>query len=73
MHASIGRLAGYVIGFGSLFAIWHVASVYLLNSILFPPPGRVIAKAVSSLRTARFGKTPASACNALRWASSLAR
>ena len=46
MHASIGRLAGYVIGFGSLFAIWHVASVYLLNSILFPPPGRVVTKAV---------------------------
>ena len=46
MHRSVGRLAGYVIGFGSLFAIWHVASVYLLNSILFPPPVRVVAKAI---------------------------
>src|SRR6476659_2220890 len=50
MHASIGRLAGYVIGFGSLFAIWHIASVYLLNSILFPPPGRVIVKAIDLAR-----------------------
>ena len=35
-----------MIGFGSLFAIWHIASVYLLNSVLFPPPARVIAKAI---------------------------
>jgi ABC-type nitrate/sulfonate/bicarbonate transport system permease component len=46
MHRSLGKLLGYLIGFGSLFAIWHVASVYLLNSILFPPPTRVIARAV---------------------------
>src|SRR5438552_1366417 len=46
MYRSFARLAGYVIGFGSLFAIWHVASVYLLNSILFPPPGRVVVKAL---------------------------
>ena len=50
MHRSVARLAGYVIGFGSLFAIWHVASVYLLNSILFPPPGRVVAKAIELAR-----------------------
>jgi ABC-type nitrate/sulfonate/bicarbonate transport system permease component len=46
MKRSLARLGGYVIGFASLFALWHVASVYLLNSVLFPPPGRVIAKAV---------------------------
>jgi len=46
MNRSLARLSGYVIGFASLFALWHVASVYLLNSVLFPPPGRVIAKAV---------------------------
>ena len=46
MHRSFGKLAGYIIGFGSLFAIWHIASVYLLNSILFPPPARVVAKAI---------------------------
>jgi ABC-type nitrate/sulfonate/bicarbonate transport system permease component len=46
MKRSLARLGGYVIGFASLFALWHVASVYLLNSVLFPPPGRVIAKAI---------------------------
>ena len=46
MSRSLARLGGYVIGFASLFALWHVASVYLLNSVLFPPPGRVVAKAI---------------------------
>jgi NitT/TauT family transport system permease protein len=50
MHRALGKLAGYVIGFGSLFTIWHIASVYLLNSILFPPPGRVIVKAIDLAR-----------------------
>ena len=51
MHTPLlGRLAGYVIGFGSLFAIWHIASVYLLNSVLFPPPARVVAKAIELAR-----------------------
>ena len=50
MHRSFGRLAGYIIGFGSLFALWHVASVYLLNSVLFPPPWRVVAKAIELAR-----------------------
>ena len=50
MHRSVVRLAGYVIGFGSLFLIWHVASIYLLNSILFPPPGRVVAQAIALAR-----------------------
>src|SRR3984893_1624448 len=46
MKRSLARLGGYVIGFASLFALWHVASVYLLNSILFPPPGRVVVQAI---------------------------
>jgi len=46
MHRTFARLAGYFVGFGSLFAIWHVASIYLLNSVLFPPPVRVVAKAI---------------------------
>jgi NitT/TauT family transport system permease protein len=46
MKRSLTRLGGYLIGFASLFAVWHVASVYLLNSVLFPPPGRVVAKAI---------------------------
>ena len=50
MQRSFGKLFGYLLGFGSLFVIWHVASVYLLNSILFPPPLRVMAKAVELAR-----------------------
>jgi NitT/TauT family transport system permease protein len=46
MKRPLARLGGYFIGFASLFALWHVASVYLLNSVLFPPPGRVVAKAI---------------------------
>jgi ABC-type nitrate/sulfonate/bicarbonate transport system permease component len=46
MTRALARLSGYLIGFASLFALWHVASLYLLNSVLFPPPGRVVAKAI---------------------------
>ena len=46
MYRASLRISGYLVGFASLFALWHVASVYLLNSVLFPPPLRVIAKAV---------------------------
>jgi NitT/TauT family transport system permease protein len=46
MRSLFARLGGYLIGFLSLFALWHIASVHLLNSVLFPPPGRVIAKAI---------------------------
>ena len=46
MYRAVMRFSGYLVGFASLFALWHVAAVYLLNSVLFPPPLRVIAKAV---------------------------
>ncbi|HEX9555334.1 MAG TPA: ABC transporter permease [Reyranella sp.] len=46
MRQWLGRLAGYLLGFASLFLIWHFASTWLLNSVLFPPPWRVIVKAV---------------------------
>jgi len=39
-----------VIGFLSLFALWHLASVYLVSSVLFPPPGVVFRKAVVLVR-----------------------
>jgi len=50
MRGSLARLIGYVIGFGSLFALWHLASVYLLNSVLFPAPGLVVGKAIELAR-----------------------
>ena len=46
MNRSLGRLAGYLGGFASLFLIWHATSTWLLNSVLFPPPWQVLVKAV---------------------------
>jgi NitT/TauT family transport system permease protein len=46
MRQSLGKLAGYLLGFASLFLIWHAASAWLLNSVLFPPPWQVFVKAV---------------------------
>ena len=44
------RVGGYICGFALLFAIWHIAAVYYVRSILFPPPGRVILKAIELLQ-----------------------
>ena len=42
---------GYALGFASLFLIWHLAAVYLVGSVLFPPPAVVFRKAVVLLRS----------------------
>ncbi len=52
----LGRLAGYVAGFASLFLIWHAASVWLLSSVLFPPPWKVIVKAVELIEDGTLGE-----------------
>src|SRR5207247_8989505 len=52
-RAAMRRLreyGSYAIGFASLFLLWHVAAVYLVQSALFPPPGSVIARAVALFR-----------------------
>ncbi|HEY3100802.1 MAG TPA: ABC transporter permease [Methylomirabilota bacterium] len=41
---------GYVLGFVSLVVIWHVAAVYVVGSVLFPPPVVVYRKAVVLIR-----------------------
>src|SRR5947209_4610619 len=41
---------GYVLGFVSLFLLWHLASVYVVSSVLFPPPGLVFAKGLVLVR-----------------------
>jgi ABC-type nitrate/sulfonate/bicarbonate transport system permease component len=41
---------GYVLGFASMFLIWHLASVYLVSSVLFPPPAAVFRKGVALAR-----------------------
>jgi len=45
------RYGGYALGFVSLFLLWHLASVYLVSSVLFPPPAVVFRKAVTLIRT----------------------
>jgi len=35
---------GYALGFASLFVIWQLASLYLVSSVLFPPPTVVFRK-----------------------------
>jgi NitT/TauT family transport system permease protein len=56
MRQSLGRLAGYLVGFASLFLIWHAASAWLLNSVLFPPPWQVVVKAVELAREGVLGE-----------------
>jgi NitT/TauT family transport system permease protein len=36
----------YLLGFASLFAIWHIAATWILSSVLFPPPWKVFVKAI---------------------------
>jgi NitT/TauT family transport system permease protein len=46
MRASLHGIGLYLLGFASLFAIWHVASTWILSSVLFPPPWKVFLKAI---------------------------
>src|SRR5436190_22596408 len=46
MTAGIQRFGTYILGFASLFLIWHVCSTWLMPSVLFPPPWKVILKAI---------------------------
>src|SRR5436190_15060041 len=46
MQAGLRSIAIYLVGFASLFLIWHVASTWLLSSVLFPPPWKVVLKAI---------------------------
>ena len=42
---------GYALGFLSLFVLWHLAAVYLVGSVLFPPPAVVARKAWALARS----------------------
>ena len=50
LQASWKRYGGYALGFASLFVLWHLASIYLVSSVLFPPPATVFRKAVILVR-----------------------
>src|SRR5881628_3142390 len=42
---------GYALGFLSLFLIWHLAAVYVVSSVLFPPPAVILRKGLVLIRT----------------------
>jgi ABC-type nitrate/sulfonate/bicarbonate transport system permease component len=50
LQASWNRYGAYALGFASLFVLWHLASIYLVSSVLFPPPAIVFRKAVILVR-----------------------
>jgi len=46
MNERVRTVGLYAVGFASLFLVWEVASAYLVKSVLFPTPWKVILKAV---------------------------
>jgi ABC-type nitrate/sulfonate/bicarbonate transport system permease component len=56
MRQSLGPLAGYLAGFASLFLIWHIASTWLVGSVLFPPPWQVVMKAIELIQDGTLGE-----------------
>ena len=40
----------YLLGFCSLFLVWHAVAVYVVASVLFPPPLAVLVRAVAMLQ-----------------------
>jgi NitT/TauT family transport system permease protein len=43
---TISSVVPHLIGFVTLFLAWHIASTYIVRSVLFPPPLVVLSKAV---------------------------
>ena len=41
-----GPIVPHLIGFATLFLAWHIASTYIVRSVLFPAPLTVLSKAV---------------------------
>lgn len=46
LAAWLNAVVPQLIGFATLFLVWHIASVYIVKSLLFPPPLGVLAKGV---------------------------
>jgi NitT/TauT family transport system permease protein len=42
----LASVVPHLIGFATLFLVWHIASTYIVRSVLFPPPLVVLSKAV---------------------------
>lgn len=43
---ALATIGPQLIGFATLFLVWHIASVYIVKSLLFPPPLGVLKKGV---------------------------
>jgi ABC-type nitrate/sulfonate/bicarbonate transport system permease component len=56
LRTSLESVAGYLVGFASLFLIWHVASTWLVSSVLFPPPWKVFVKAIELILDGTLGE-----------------
>jgi NitT/TauT family transport system permease protein len=46
MRKSLSNFGFYIVGFASLFLIWYAASAWLVSSVLFPTPLKVLLKAI---------------------------
>lgn len=46
MAAALRSVGAYLLGFASLFLIWHIAATWVLSSVLFPTPWKVFLKAI---------------------------
>ena len=46
LHGRAATIGGYVAGFALLFLIWHLASVFLVRSVLFPSPFPVFERTI---------------------------
>jgi NitT/TauT family transport system permease protein len=56
MGDGMRKVTGYALGFLSMFVLWHLAAVYVVNSVLFPPPWRVIVKGYELARDGILGE-----------------
>jgi NitT/TauT family transport system permease protein len=46
VKASLRGVGLYLTGFASLFLVWHITSTWILPSVLFPTPAKVVLKAI---------------------------
>ena len=46
LGTTLGGIGTYLIGFASIILIWHACSAWLLSSVLFPTPWKVLLKAI---------------------------
>jgi ABC-type nitrate/sulfonate/bicarbonate transport system permease component len=46
LHSLWHRFGLHLLGFVSLFVLWHVISLYVFHSILFPPPLPVFRRGI---------------------------